>query len=214
MRDSCPEKTPEAKRTAPPSANTAQPPGSDTDAFGPWMVVERRQRRPARNMQTNGFVQAGAHPGGSRFNPISEELVDAQESARDVDPAHEAKKQRVVHVRKPLTVTLNDFPIVTKSATKASSSCSPQLQNNTSKLDKARHSSIMILKNLDPNMKNPSMIPHVSPACNNSLGMRKPPDPHLLLHLDPGVNNICEKPTAPVLSADSLLVVQDSAMVE
>ncbi|KAK8708562.1 hypothetical protein V6N13_059600 [Hibiscus sabdariffa] len=207
MRDSCPEKTPAAERSASPPANTAQPPGSDTDAFGPWMVVERRQRRPAQ-------------------------FVDAQESARNVDPDHDgisrvhvdahqrkgkaiatARKQRAIHVRKPLTVNLNDFPIMTKSATKASSSRLPQLQNNTSKLDKARHSSIVISENLDPNMQSPSMIPHETLACNNSLGTRKPPDPHLLLHPNHGVNNIRENPTTLVLSADSRLVVQDSAMV-
>ncbi|KAK8593713.1 hypothetical protein V6N12_045788 [Hibiscus sabdariffa] len=42
VSNSCPGKILEAERVATPPANTAQPPGSDIDAFGPWMVVERR----------------------------------------------------------------------------------------------------------------------------------------------------------------------------
>ncbi|KAK8685421.1 hypothetical protein V6N13_041422 [Hibiscus sabdariffa] len=76
--------------TATPPANTAQPPSSDTDAYGPWMVVEQCERRPALTLQTNGFMQSWTHPRGSRFNPISEEIDDdVQEFAKDVDPAHE-----------------------------------------------------------------------------------------------------------------------------
>ncbi|KAK8644024.1 hypothetical protein V6N13_013299 [Hibiscus sabdariffa] len=103
------------------------------------------------------------------------------------------KKPRAVHVRKPLTVTLNDFPIVPKSVAKASSSRSTQLKNNTTTLDKMRHSSIVISENSDPNLRVPTMAPNATPACNNSLTLGKPPDPCVILPADLGEDDMRNK---------------------
>ncbi|KAK9024765.1 hypothetical protein V6N11_004920 [Hibiscus sabdariffa] len=122
------------------------------------------------------------------------------------------KKPRAVHVRKPLTVTLNDFPIVPKSVAKASSSRSTQLKNNTTTLDKMRHSSIVISENSDPNLRVPTMAPNATPACNNSLTLGKPPDPCVILPADLGEDDMRNKQVTYVINVDSQLEAQTNAI--
>ncbi|KAK8652244.1 hypothetical protein V6N13_061265 [Hibiscus sabdariffa] len=201
---------PDAERVATPPPNATQSHGSCTDAFGPWMIAR-----------------------GSGFNTISDDIDDAIEIVNREGLAHDGetviravslqhkgkavfvtKKPRVVHVWKPITVTFNDFPIVPKFVTKASSSRSPKLGNNAAKLDKTRHSSIVVSENLDPNLQDPIMAPHVTPTCNNSLTLGKPPDPRTTLIASSDVNDMCEKQATQVLNADSLLEAHVTDMLE
>ncbi|KAK8604946.1 hypothetical protein V6N13_082409 [Hibiscus sabdariffa] len=233
VSDSCHANDPAVKRDAPPPPNAAQSHGPYIDAFGPWIIAEKRQRRPARNLQPNDARCSDKQPGGSRFNPISEDAEDAIGIVHGVDPIHDGdpvtetgshshkgkavsvtKKPRTVHVTKPLTVTLNDFPIVPKFAATASSSRSAQLRYNVTKLDKSRHSSVVISENSDPNLQDPIMAPHVTPACNNSLTLGKPPDTRASLIAGSDATNMCEKQPALMLNADSLVEAQAIAMLE
>ncbi|KAK8680782.1 hypothetical protein V6N13_109720 [Hibiscus sabdariffa] len=52
------------------------------------MLVEKRQRRSAQRPQIIEFKQADKQPGGSRFNPISEDLVNTMEFFNEVEPFH------------------------------------------------------------------------------------------------------------------------------
>ncbi|KAK8560139.1 hypothetical protein V6N12_012942 [Hibiscus sabdariffa] len=198
VSDSCPMNFPDAERVATPPPNATQSHGSCTDAFGPWMIVEKCQQIVNR--------EGLAHDGETVIRAVS-----LQHKGKAV---FVTKKPRVVHVWKPITVTFNDFPIVPKFVTKASSSRSPKLGNNAAKLDKTRHSSIVVSENLDPNLQDPIMAPHVTPTCNNSLTLGKPPDPRTTLIASSDVNDMCEKQATQVLNADSLLEAHVTDMLE
>ncbi|KAK8691374.1 hypothetical protein V6N13_074885 [Hibiscus sabdariffa] len=101
-----------------------QPHDSVSSAYGPWMQVDKRQRRPIRKPQTKEHKQADKGLMGSRFNPIYEDDEDLQTTdglqgdvdvlapspTKSIRPDHKQKgKQptvykhpRAIHVRKPL----------------------------------------------------------------------------------------------------------------
>ncbi|KAK8697162.1 hypothetical protein V6N13_113314 [Hibiscus sabdariffa] len=119
----------------PPAPNPAHDAASS--AFGPWMLVEKRQRRPAQKPHNNETRQQVEVPGGSRFNPLYPEAEETNETgavpasgqvdvsrplspraARKGKQVVAAKQLRAVNVRKPLTTSLTDFPVIPRSALK------------------------------------------------------------------------------------------------
>ncbi|KAK8708010.1 hypothetical protein V6N13_059057 [Hibiscus sabdariffa] len=161
---------------------------------------------------------------GSRFNPLPDEFDDVVEIENVVDsapaegaippataPHHKGKpisvlkKQREIPIHKPLRVTLNDFPIVAKSATKPSSLCSTQMRNNTTTLDKTRHSSIVISENSDPNLQIPALAHNATPACTNTLTLGKSPDTRTALHAELNAEDMCLNQTSYMATVDSRL---------
>ncbi|KAK8625827.1 hypothetical protein V6N13_056984 [Hibiscus sabdariffa] len=105
------------------------------------MLVEKCQRRLDRKPHTNDARPHDDLTGGSRFNPLYPDGEEAQvdgnipnsgqvndfvplspRSTRKGKLPVAVKQLRSVNVRKPLTTSLNDFPIIPRSTLKASSS--------------------------------------------------------------------------------------------
>ncbi|KAK8708579.1 hypothetical protein V6N13_059617 [Hibiscus sabdariffa] len=180
--------------------NSAQPAESETTEFGPWMLVAKRQCRPARMPQSSSPRHVEKQPLGSRFNPISELCEDAMGFGED--HAHrrlsmamesatiprqqgrattDARHQRAIPVRKPLMIV--DFSIVSRAAPKAGSSRANLGKNSSVVLEKSRHLAVVISENSNPNC--PAMeVDHVAPTTShNSLTRGKPPDSCANLHI-------------------------------
>ncbi|KAK8708577.1 hypothetical protein V6N13_059615 [Hibiscus sabdariffa] len=166
--------------------NSAQPAESETTEFGPWMLVAKRQRRPARMPQSSSPRHVEKQPLGSRFNLISELREDAMGFGED--HAHrrlsvamesatiprqqgrattDARHQRAIPVRKPLTIV--DFSIVSRAAPKAGSSRANLGKISSVVLEKSRHLAVVISENSNPSC--PAMeVDHVAPTTShNSL---------------------------------------------
>ncbi|KAK8607667.1 hypothetical protein V6N13_046276 [Hibiscus sabdariffa] len=202
--------------------NSAQPTESETTEFGPWMLVAKRQRRPAHMPQSSSHRHVEKQPLGSRFNPVSELREDAMGFGEDHAPRHlsvamesaivpqqqgratnDARHQRAIPVRKPLTIA--DFSIVSRAAPKAGSSRANSGKNSSVVLEKSHHLAVVISENSNPNC--PAMeVDHVAPTTShNSLTRGKPPDscanlpigssmgPLNVVHSDP-VANMVPKP--------------------
>ncbi|KAK9045530.1 hypothetical protein V6N11_051440 [Hibiscus sabdariffa] len=200
-------------------ALTAKANNSTTEAFGPWILVEKRQRRPTCQPPTTEVKNTEVPHRGSQFNPLSDELDDVVEVVNGIDCAptvgttpsvaqqHKGKsisilkKQRAIPIHKPLTVTLNDFPIITKSAAWASSSRSIHMNSNTTTLDKTRHSSIVISEKSDPNL--PAKVHDANSACTNNLTLGKPPDPSGASLTNVSAEGLCRKQTNSETIMDS-----------
>ncbi|KAK8598499.1 hypothetical protein V6N13_094468 [Hibiscus sabdariffa] len=65
---------------------SVQPLCHETDSYGPWMVVERRQRRTPVKQVPPKVNQATSNVVASRFNPISEENLSEHTTSTDVPP--------------------------------------------------------------------------------------------------------------------------------
>ncbi|KAL4333989.1 hypothetical protein GQ457_07G016090 [Hibiscus cannabinus] len=104
---------------------------AEESSYGPWMVVERRQRKPLNKQVMTINDKPGMIFQGSRFNPLraSEESVDAPS-----EPLAE-----------PPVVSLADFPVLNRNHGKASSS-------SRTPLDQLRHTAVVIDENSDPNV--------------------------------------------------------------
>ncbi|KAK8690594.1 hypothetical protein V6N13_074126 [Hibiscus sabdariffa] len=197
--ESCPNIFQPSEHTNPPSPATKHVQDITDSDFGPWMIVEKRQRRPLRKTQASESIPTNKPLSGSRFNPIledHEEITEAinVETSNFAKPASEPaknqrlkgkqiatkKQSRAVHICKPLSVSLNDFPIIPRPVAKASSSRSMPTQciTHIASLDASRHSSIVITENLDPNVQQMNMDASIIPASNNPLTMGKPSDQH------------------------------------
>ncbi|KAK8979213.1 hypothetical protein V6N11_009421 [Hibiscus sabdariffa] len=153
---------------------------------------ERRQHHHARNSQINEFKQNDRQPGGSRFNPILDNLGDAVEIENGV-----ALSVLRALCRQPITnstkasklLCLNSREQCMFSAAKESRSRPMQLKHNTSTLDKPQHSSVVISENSDPNLQITNMNPGATSTCINSLTLGKPLDPRASLPAGSGDDN-------------------------
>ncbi|KAK9021093.1 hypothetical protein V6N11_011098 [Hibiscus sabdariffa] len=170
-------------------------------------VVDKRQRRPIHKPQTKDHKHTNKRFMGSRFNPIYEDDEDLQTTeglqgvedvlapspTKNTRPDHKQKgKQptvykhpRAIHVRKPLQVTLNDFPIVSRFTSKGSSSRSVPSTLKTSHLDKSRHSAVVLSENTEPS---PCLVidaPGNHQLSDNPLILSDPPDTHTNKHPNP-----------------------------
>ncbi|KAK8514668.1 hypothetical protein V6N12_057565 [Hibiscus sabdariffa] len=169
-------------------------------AFGPWMLVEKRQRRPAQKPHNNDTQQQVEVPGGSRFNPLCTEEEEAV--ATEVAPADDqadisrprnprivnkgkqvvaAKQLRAVSVRKLLSTSLTDFPIIPRSSFKANSSRGTRASTPVTILDKTRHSAIVLSKNSDPNLPLVAVSRSHPASSSNIHTSGDPPDVDMVL---------------------------------
>ncbi|KAL4323489.1 hypothetical protein GQ457_11G020140 [Hibiscus cannabinus] len=135
---------------------------------------------------------------GYRFNPIYEDVqvtegVTVTSLTNDIaitSPDHKhkgkqtmiSKQTRVIHVRKPLQVTLNNFLIIPRSASKVSSSCNASYSLKATHLDKSRHSAIVLAENLDPNLSLVASNPSDTTVSHNTFILGDPPDTHTKTH--------------------------------
>ncbi|KAK8489500.1 hypothetical protein V6N11_047454 [Hibiscus sabdariffa] len=124
---------------------------------GRYEHVDKRKRRPVRKLQAKEQKHTDMEFVGSCFNPIYEDDEDVQ-------------------VTEGVLGNLNDFPIVTRSASKGSSSNTVPSILKTTRLDKSRHLVVVLPENSDPNpclamdtLGNPSMS-------DNTLILGNPPD--------------------------------------
>ncbi|KAK8709756.1 hypothetical protein V6N13_060763 [Hibiscus sabdariffa] len=138
---------------------------NDVGSFGPWMLAERRPRRNARiHNATSNTVPLPVQ--GSRFNPIlasdTEDTFSEQQPRKPIAPlarktggkkhlVSTGKAPRVSPMRKPLTVNLSEFPVLSRFSVNASTSRSkPALFQGVS-LEPTRHSISIMKENADPN---------------------------------------------------------------
>ncbi|KAK8708029.1 hypothetical protein V6N13_059076 [Hibiscus sabdariffa] len=89
VKDICPS-TIRAANSPPPTAPLAPTAPSVSEAFGPWMLVEHRQRRSSRKAPSHNDVSPVSLPApaiahGSRFNPIFEEGLDMALASADTN---------------------------------------------------------------------------------------------------------------------------------
>ncbi|KAK8683425.1 hypothetical protein V6N13_039486 [Hibiscus sabdariffa] len=229
----CPGSSSAHEHFNPHSESATKKNDSTKEAFGPWMLVEKRQRRPTRKPSASNFQQHVGPSIGSRFDPISDALADTIESETVVEPvpatglvSHDTaqnhkgkstaavKKQRAIPIRKPLAVTLNDFPIAVKSATKASSSHTVRMRDHSSTLDKARHSSIVISENSDPNLQLFVIVHSDTSGYSNPAILGKPPDHRKVPNAELSPTDLCQVKTNTVASVDPRVAAHESAMLE
>ncbi|KAK8580709.1 hypothetical protein V6N12_070964 [Hibiscus sabdariffa] len=166
---------------------------SDEAAFGPWMLVEKQQRRTGRMPQSVVPKHNERHAMGSRFNPIMEIQEDTlvrweEDNSRRTNGVTEsaivykqqgkfgtgAKQPRTLPVHKPLMII--DFPITSKATPKASISRTTPGKSGSVVLEKSRHSTVVISENSNPNCPSMDVDLDVNPTCPNSLVRGKPPD--------------------------------------
>ncbi|KAK9026813.1 hypothetical protein V6N11_039646 [Hibiscus sabdariffa] len=146
-----------------------QPTKSETVAFGPWMLVEKLQRRHAHVLVDDMGVWVDNDARRSRG--VMEHVVVPRQQGKLNEGD---KQQRAVPVRKPLTI--DDFPIVSKPNPKVGSSRVASRKSNTVLLEKSRHSAVVISKNSNPNCPGMDVDLGVSPTIHDPLIRGKPLD--------------------------------------
>ncbi|KAK8628470.1 hypothetical protein V6N13_064177 [Hibiscus sabdariffa] len=87
-----------------------KPPCNETDAYGPWMVVERRQRCTPVKQVPPKVNHATSNVVASRFNPISDENLSEHTTDTDVPPRSHAS---VVAAKAQMLVALGLFSLLT-----------------------------------------------------------------------------------------------------
>ncbi|KAK8715888.1 hypothetical protein V6N13_043213 [Hibiscus sabdariffa] len=160
VSDTCPKKTPDPGHGNSVTPEPVQPHDSSSSAYEPWMQVDKRQRRPVRKLQAKELKRNDMEFVGSHFNPIYEDDED-------------------VHVIEG--VTLNDFPIVTRSGSKVSSSRNALSLLKTTHLDKSRRLAIVLPENLDPNPCLVAGNPGDPSVSDNTFILGDLPDTHTKL---------------------------------
>ncbi|KAK9030159.1 hypothetical protein V6N11_031590 [Hibiscus sabdariffa] len=148
--------------------------------FGPWMVVEKRQCRQPKKSTINQSNPTGVTFTESRFNPIFTEnpenpthlphenttqfLMPAKQGDSSTQQTRTTQKPKgkstasskyssAVNVRKPLQVTLSEFPMTFRSnrSRRTSNSKAQISAGEGSKLDINKHSTVMVSENFDSN---------------------------------------------------------------
>ncbi|KAL4280959.1 hypothetical protein GQ457_03G040380 [Hibiscus cannabinus] len=181
VKENCPKLNPTVVPDPPiVSAPANAPHPAEKEDFGPWMVVERRQRRSSRRMSDPSSSGSGIPISTSRFNPILEPMDTLQEDSI-VEP--EAQGQRVaptatspvsllrrpatnapassdpkasksiqaIPIRKPLTLSHGNGKMRTPVAT-GSSRQFQRISHANNNLDTAKHSAVTLSENDDPNI--------------------------------------------------------------
>ncbi|KAK8659336.1 hypothetical protein V6N13_029541 [Hibiscus sabdariffa] len=127
---------------------------AEESSFGPWMVVECRQRKPLNMQDTSGKSASGMIFQGSRFNPLQDranaandaqslpnapladvpiQQVRSAASIRRIKPRNKGKlittlkPAKSITLRKPHVVNLAEFPALIRNQSKASNSSHPLL---------------------------------------------------------------------------------------
>ncbi|KAL4303003.1 hypothetical protein GQ457_10G018810 [Hibiscus cannabinus] len=206
VNENCPElnTTPIIEEPVTPQVPVIDNPNNPL--FGPWMVVEKRQRRQPKKSTINQSNPTGVTLTESHFNPISTENPEnpthlphenttqfpmpakqgdssTQQTRTTQKPKGKStassKYSSAVNVRKPLQVTLSEFPMTFRSnRSRRTSNSKAQIPSGEgSKLDINKHSTVMISENFDSNTQAISRSPltHTAPIIITSSG--RPPDP-------------------------------------
>ncbi|KAK8993425.1 hypothetical protein V6N11_033523 [Hibiscus sabdariffa] len=176
LLENCPDFESELQHEEPMEALVIPEKVKPASPFGPWMVVERRQRRFPKQPVANPGKSDGVVFHASRFNPIHD-LDQVDPSGKGVESFPQPQSQSVVktalskaklkskishkpslksanavHVRKPLSVTLADFPVLSRNHNKASTSRLASKTTPTVNLDTSKHSTVVMDENSDPNV--------------------------------------------------------------
>ncbi|KAK8506765.1 hypothetical protein V6N12_002209 [Hibiscus sabdariffa] len=123
---------------------------AEESSFGPWMVVERRQRKHVIK-QVNS----------------SKSLSNQATKQREFTAT--PKSTKPISLRKPPVVIFSDFPILTRSQTKPNNSNHPPL-------DQLKHSTVVVDENLDPNILLIPSSPPSFPMTGLAPPTGEPPD--------------------------------------
>ncbi|KAK9046473.1 hypothetical protein V6N11_052360 [Hibiscus sabdariffa] len=139
LSETCPGNPSIAKDNDPTPPEPMQPHDSVSSAYGPWMQVDKRQRRPIRKPQTKEHKQADKGLMGSRFNPIYEDDEDLQttdglQGDVDVLAPSPTKSIRPDHKQKGKQPTVYKHPRAI----------------HTNHLGKSRHSAVVLSENTEP----------------------------------------------------------------
>ncbi|KAL4383428.1 hypothetical protein GQ457_15G011540 [Hibiscus cannabinus] len=141
---------------------------SETEAFGPWMIVARKQRRGPKKTAVVDNSPASAPQFHTRFDPIMNEGVEVQppeivEPLRPprfvakgksvaANPTNASKPSKsVINVRRPLSISRN-VPTSRLSNIASSFFTFPFVPLSTKPIDRGNHSVINISENDDPNV--------------------------------------------------------------
>ncbi|KAL4387430.1 hypothetical protein GQ457_09G007220 [Hibiscus cannabinus] len=140
------------------------------EAYGPWMLVERKQRRPPKNVRPSTPPSRSVPPHESRFNPIfiDEDVVtdydclrvssDAPQLVRDLNnaPVPPAMINGAPSAStNPVPITANDAPPSKEyeyypSSRIASSSRMPTERSSSATLNPAKHGAMVLSSNSAP----------------------------------------------------------------
>ncbi|KAK8648607.1 hypothetical protein V6N13_129356 [Hibiscus sabdariffa] len=162
---------------------------SEVDAFGPWMIVERRQRRGPKKSTVTDINSTSVPQVRSRFSPLFDEGSGFQPSevveprrplgfvangkSIAAKPTKVSKPSKsVINVCKPLSVARS--LLMSCFANKASSSSTlPYVLPISKPIDRDNHSVITISENDDPNFVR---TPKYQEKTDRSLPPGDPPD--------------------------------------
>ncbi|KAK8624551.1 hypothetical protein V6N13_065888 [Hibiscus sabdariffa] len=150
LQENCPETRQTSiveENVAPHVSNQQQ---AEESSFGPWMVVERRQRKHVIK-QVNS----------------SKSLSNQATKQREFTAT--PKSTKPISLRKPPVVIFSDFPILTRSQTKPNNSNHPPL-------DQLKHSTVVVDENLDPNILLIPSSPPSFPMTGLAPPTGEPPD--------------------------------------
>ncbi|KAL4388104.1 hypothetical protein GQ457_09G011910 [Hibiscus cannabinus] len=205
VQENCPKlnsNVDSAPSDAAPSTNIPHP--AEKEAFGPWMVVDRRQRRTPRKPSEASPANPGIPMSTSRFNPILDSMDTLQDDPivvstdrgkqpvstvtpvsilrrRVTDTVAESgskptKSKQAIPVQKPLT--LSHGPAAMRmSDTPGISRQSRRIPRVSSNLDTAKHSAIVLSENDDPNMFSNQMVTGTTSSSPHVETPCDPPDP-------------------------------------
>ncbi|KAK8611923.1 hypothetical protein V6N13_131961 [Hibiscus sabdariffa] len=141
---------------------------SETEAFGPWMIVARKQRRGPKKTVVVDNSFASAPQVNTCFDPIMDEGVEVQppEIVEPLRPPRFVTKGKldaakpttaskpsksVIHVRKPLSISQN-VPTSRLSSIASSSFTFPSVPLSSKPIDRGNHYVVNIFENDDPNV--------------------------------------------------------------
>ncbi|KAK8660940.1 hypothetical protein V6N13_051846 [Hibiscus sabdariffa] len=163
----------------PEPTQPVHPKPSESEPFGPWMVVERKQRRGPRKHMDAELPPSKPAVVASRFSPVSEVVTSDFAAQAGVfgtsqDPHASPKGKATISnagkpsktksatvVRKPLSV---QGPSRLRFHSTASSSLSRPASARKA-LDRVNHSAVTMSENADPNYLVPSIL-RGQPICD------------------------------------------------
>ncbi|KAK8669450.1 hypothetical protein V6N13_106881 [Hibiscus sabdariffa] len=170
-------KPPRTLQTPPMAPQPEQPKPYELSSIGPWMVVERKQRRGLKK-QVDAAVNSYVPPiVASRFSPIFEEAATEQSTPTGIfihsPDTHDVAKGKTVvsttiKVTKPKSATMirkSLFVVQGHSRLRFQSNASSSVSRSTpvhKSLDRVNHSTVSISESDNPNFLNPPI--HLRPT--------------------------------------------------
>ncbi|KAK8480734.1 hypothetical protein V6N11_084374 [Hibiscus sabdariffa] len=130
---------------------TVPTPDHEKATYGPWMMLDRRQRWSPRTTIPTVSTSMDVTVSGSRFNPIFEEEILEQphnSEANIVDPVP-------LQVQRPTGVSsVKVPPKLVRKGSSLSSNCSLTASSRMSMTINSTHTVVVISENVDPNVIN------------------------------------------------------------